>query len=214
MVMYLFYNSTGNNIHTMNKLITIVGPSGIGKTVLVQALAKTGRFETALEQHAERPFQALVKKDARFAFANQMDYLLLRAEQEKELRAAAKIGLMDGGLDLDFHGFTRLFLSRNLLNQNEFDLCRRFYLLTRELLPPPELIVRLKADEGTVAGRLSRRNRINIASADDTALFNSFLDEWLAGLPSDQILELDVTNESLEYNKSTQAILYRVSQFH
>jgi len=214
MVMYLFYNSTGNNIHTMNKLITIVGPSGIGKTVLVQALAKTGRFETALEQHAERPFQALVKKDAGFAFANQMDYLLLRAEQEKELRAAAKIGLMDGGLDLDFHGFTRLFLSRNLLNQNEFDLCRRFYLLTRELLPPPELIVRLKADEGTVAGRLSRRNRINIASADDTALFNSFLDEWFAGLPSDQILELDVTNESLEYNKSTQAILYRVSQFH
>jgi len=214
MVMYLLYNSTGNNIHTMNKLISIVGPSGIGKTALVQALAKTGRFETALEQHAERPFQTLVKKDARFAFANQMDYLLLRAEQEKELRAAAKIGLMDGGLDLDFHGFTRLFLSRNLLNQSEFDLCRRLYLLMRELLPSPELIVRLKADEGTVAGRLSRRNRINIASADDTALFNSFLDEWLAGLPSDQILELDVTNESLEYNKSTQAVLYRVSQFH
>lgn len=214
MVMYLFYNSTGNNIHTMNKLITIVGPSGIGKTALVQALSKTGRFETALEGHVERPFQALVKKDARFAFANQMDYLLLRAEQEKELRTSSLIGLMDGGLDLDFHGFTRLFLSRNLLIQNEFDLCRRFYLHTRELLPLPELIVRLKADEGTVAGRLSRRNRINIARADDTALFNSFLDEWLAGLPSDQILELDVTNESLEYNKSTHAILYRVSQFH
>jgi deoxyadenosine/deoxycytidine kinase len=198
----------------MNKLVTVIGPSGVGKTALVQALAKTGRFETAFEQHAERPFQGLAKQDARFALANQMDYLLLRAEQEKDLRAASKVGLMDGGLDLDFHGFTRLFLSRNLLSQNEFDLCRRFYLLIRELLPSPELIVRLRADEETVAIRLSRRNRINIASADDTALFESFLDEWLAGLPSHQILKLDVTNESLEYNKSIQAIFYRVSQFH
>lgn len=196
----------------MNKLITIIGPSGIGKTALVQALAKTSQFEIAFEQHAERPFQALVKQDVRFTLANQMDYLLLRAEQEKQLRDSSKTGLMDGGLDLDFHGFTRLFLSRNLLSQNEFDLCRRFYHLTRELLPPPELIVHLKADEETVTGRLSRRKRINIANAEDTALFKSFLDEWLAGLPPGQILELDVTNETLEYNRSTQAILYRVSQ--
>lgn len=196
----------------MNKLVTVVGPSGTGKTALVQALAKTGQFETALEQHEERPFQALAKEDPRFLLPNQLDYLLLRAEQERELRAAFKTGLMDGGLDLDFHGFTRLFLRRNLLSRPEFDLCRRFYDLTRGLLPLPELIVRLRADEGTVAGRLSGRRRINIASAKDTALFNSFLDEWLAGIPSIQILELDVTNETLEYNRSIQAILYRVSQ--
>ena len=81
----------------MNKLITIIGPSGIGKTALVRALAKTSRFETAFEQHAERPFQALAKQDARFTLANQMDYLLLRAEQEKQLRDSPKTGLMDGG---------------------------------------------------------------------------------------------------------------------
>jgi deoxyadenosine/deoxycytidine kinase len=196
----------------VNKLITVIGPSGVGKTALVQVLAKTGRFETALEQHDERPFQALAKQDSRFTFANQMDYLLLRAEQEKELRASSKTGLMDGGLDLDFHGFTRLFLSRYLLSQNEFDLCQRFYLLTRELLPLPELIVRLKADDETVADRMSRRNRINIASADDTALFNSYLDEWLAFIPSDQILELDVTEEDINYTHSVNIILDTIRQ--
>lgn len=196
----------------MNKLVTVVGPSGVGKTALVQALARTNRFTTALEGHEERPFQALAKDDPRFTFPNQMDYLLLRAEQERDLRDSPKTGLMDGGLDLDFHGFTRLFLRRNLLSRPEFDLCRRFYNLTRRLLPLPELIVRLRTDEETVAGRLSRRRRINIASAADTALFNSFLDEWLAGVPSSQILELDVTHETLEYNRSIRAILYRVSQ--
>lgn len=191
----------------MGKLITIIGPSGIGKTVLVRALSGTGQFETAFEQHIERPFQALAKDNPRFTFANQMDYLLLRVEQEKELRASHKIGLMDGGLDLDYYGFTHLFLNRNMLGQNEFDLCRRFYLLMREFLPLPELIVRLHADAETVADRLSRRRRINIASANDTTLFDSFLDEWLTSVSVDQILDLDVTGEDISYARSVAIIL-------
>lgn len=191
----------------MNKLITIVGASGAGKTALVHALNKTGKFAIAYEQHAERPFQALFKQDARYALANQIDYLLLRAEQEKQLRDASKPGLMDGGLDLDFHGFTRLFHHRGLLADPEYDLCRRVYTFIREALPLPELIVRMCADEKTVADRLSTRDRINIASAEDTALFNSYLDEWLASIPSDQLLQLDVSQETLIYEKSVAIIL-------
>jgi len=97
----------------MNKLIAVVGASGVGKTALVQALSSVYPFATAYEQHAERPFQALFKNDSHYALANQIDYFLLRAEQEKLLRrASARIGLIDGGLDLDFHGFTRLTSTR------------------------------------------------------------------------------------------------------
>ena len=86
------------------------------------------------------------------------------------------------------------------------------FYLTLELLPLPELIVRLKTDEETVAGRLSRRRRINIANADDTALFNSYLDEWLTTIPSNQILELDVTKETLQYSHSVNIILDTIKQ--
>jgi deoxyadenosine/deoxycytidine kinase len=191
----------------MINLIAVVGASGVGKTALVHALANSYPFETAYEGHAERPFQSLFKHDARYALANQIDYLLWSVAQEKRLRASPNIGLMDSGLDLDFHGFTRLFHSRCLLTDAEFELCRRLYQFLREGSPGPELIVHLHADEATIADRLSRRDRINIASAQDTALFNSFVDEWLAKIPSDQILELDVSNETLEYERSVNTIL-------
>jgi deoxyadenosine/deoxycytidine kinase len=198
----------------MSKLIAVVGVSGSGKTALVRALAKAYPFETAYEGHAERPFQALFKNDSRYALANQIDYLLVRAEQEKRLRvrASPQPGLIDGGLDLDFHGFTRLFHRRYLLTDSEFDLCQRVYNFLREVLPRPELIIRLHVDEITVAKRLSTRDRINIANAEDTTLFNSFLDEWLATIPSEQILELNVSNETLEYERSVNIIIEGISR--
>jgi deoxyadenosine/deoxycytidine kinase len=195
----------------MGKLIMVIGPSGVGKTALVRALAKRGEFATALEQHEERPFQALFAQDARYGLANQVDYCLLRAEQEWTLRAAPELGLIDGGLDLDYHGFTRLFHARGLLTDPEFELCRRLYETLRSLIPYPELIVRLKADRKTVAGRLSARERINIASVEDIAIFEALLDEWLETVPSQQVLEIDVSNETLDYNQSTAKILDKIS---
>ena len=96
----------------MGKLIVVVGSTGVGKTTLVRALCKQGLFVTGLEEHNEQPFQRILKTDARYALANQLDYLLLRAEQERHLRQSPQTGLMDGGLEMDFHGFTRLFHAR------------------------------------------------------------------------------------------------------
>lgn len=202
----------------MNKLIAVVGPSGVGKTSLVRALSKAGDFSVAYEQHAERPFQSLFaestsgtgKQYKRYALANQLDYLLFRAEQEKALRASPHIALTDGGLDLDFHGFTRLFHARGWLDDAEFDLCRRFYIWNREFLPPPDLVIALNAPEETIRQRLAARNRINIASEDDTLLFNKFLEEWLDTIAPHQKMRMDVSGEGLDFSRSAQLILGRL----
>ena len=191
----------------MGKIVTVVGPSGIGKTALVHALAKTGIFITAFEQHEERPFQKLFKQNTRHGFANHIDYLLLRAEQERTLRASPQTGLLDGGLDLDYHGFTRLFHHRGLLTDPEFDLCRRLYETLRKAFPLPELILRLKADQDTVAGRLSARDRVNIAQAGDFAAFESFLDEWMATVDPIHILEVDVTEHDPGYARLVPSLI-------
>ncbi len=183
----------------MGKLIVVVGSTGVGKTALTRALCDRTNFVSGLEGHAERPFQTLFKTDLRYALANQLDYLLLRAEQEQVIRSGPETGVLDGGLEMDFHGFTCLFHARGWLTDDEFDLCRRFYTLTRSLLPPPDLVIHLTAHPDVIAARLARRDRINIASAEDISLLDSSLAGWLATLEPERILELDVSADDPTY---------------
>jgi deoxyadenosine/deoxycytidine kinase len=194
----------------MAKIISIVGVSGAGKTSIVRALNAEDQFALGLESHAERPFQALFKSDPRFALANQFDFLLYRAEQERLLRAGSRPALVDGGLDLDFHGFTRLFHACGWLSDTEFDLLHRFYAHIRDLLPPHDLIVHLTASDEVIQSRLAARDRINIASAADASLLASYLDEWLTFVPPEHILHIDVTQEPPDYSGCIPVILAKI----
>jgi len=197
----------------MGKLIVVVGNTGVGKTALVQALCNQGLFVSGLEEHTERPFQRVFKTDARYALANQLDYLLLRAEQERLLRQSPQTGLMDGGLEMDFHGFTRLFHARAWLTDHEFELCKRFYEFVRTYLPPPDLIIHLTASPEVTARRLASRKRINIAAAVDIPLLDSFLGDWLSTLTPDRFLRLDVSEIDYGYRRLLPSLLITLRPF-
>lgn len=195
----------------MGNLIVIVGSTGVGKTTLARVLGRQSGFVTALENHAHRPWQEAFKTDPRLAFHNQVDFLLYRIGQEQAIRENADPGVMDGGLDMDFHGFSRLFAGHGWLTGPEFDLCRQLYTFARKYLPPPNLIIHLVAAQETIAKRLAARSRINIASSEDSSLLDTYLQEWLATLDQGKILSLDVSLDDPEFRSFLPRIMDKIN---
>ncbi len=197
----------------MGRIILVVGNSGVGKTTLTAALSTARPLATGLEQHAERPFQALMAADpCAYALANQVDYLLLRAEQERMLRAGPLTGLIDGGLDLDFHGFTRLFHTRGYLDTAAFGLCARLYDALRDLLGPPDLIVHLIAPLEVLIDRYARRGRaLEIARREDLADMERFVAAWL-GQTAVPVIRVDAADDGYCSPRSVGLLLERIDE--
>ena len=184
----------------MGKLIVVVGNTGVGKTSLVNALCAESKFATGLEQHAGRPFQSLFKSDPEYALENQFDYLLLRSEQERSIRKGSLPGIQDGGLDLDFHVFTRLFLEKHFLSTDDYSLCNRLYEMIRAAQPPPDRIIWMQAPLDVVENRFALRSRpMEIAEQGDLKLIDSLLSEWLGSIEKKGLIELDASGNDPTY---------------
>lgn len=184
----------------MGKLITVIGNSGVGKTTLVRVLSAAGNYATGLEGHLERPFQALFKADRRYALANQMDYMLLRSEQEQSIRNDPRTGILDGGLEMDFFIFSRLFQQKGWLTGEEFALLERLYRSLRNFLPPPDVIIYMHAAPDMIAERFRRRGRpLEIATTDDLSAIAILLEEWLTDMCPSRLIRLDATPDDPGY---------------
>jgi deoxyadenosine/deoxycytidine kinase len=121
---------------------------------------------------------------------------------------------MDGGLDMDFHGFTRLFRYRSWLTEAEFDLCKRFYELARTFLPQLDLVIYLTATPDVISKRLSKRQRINITNAGDSLLLSSFLDSWVSSLSSDNLIRLDVSENDHSFKRQLPSLLSLIHPYY
>jgi deoxyadenosine/deoxycytidine kinase len=197
----------------MGKLIAIVGNIGTGKTTLALKLCATGKYTALLEQHRERPFQKQFSNELqKFSLANQFDYMLFRAEQELYARRNDITAIQDGGLDQDFHVFTRLFRRKGYLDEEEFRLCERLYSTLRQLLPYPDLFIRLSAPKAILVERQAKRKRgLDVADADDLDEMELLIQDWLPVMGAMPVISIDTSRDDPSYERILDSLADRVS---
>ncbi len=179
----------------MAKLIAVLGNVGVGKTTFAQRLCAATSYSLAREDHADRAFHhALALGDHTAALANQIDYLLVRAEQEATIRNGDTAGVLDGGLEQDMFVFTRYFAHKNLLTPPEYALCQRLYQFTRRALPQPDLLIFLHAPVEVLMERYTRRQRtVEVIQRADIALLERFVQDGLNALATVPTLRVDAS---------------------
>ena len=208
----------------MSRLISIVGNLGAGKTTLARQLcalsstipcAGAGGFTPYWESPEARPFQrAFTAEPPRWALANQLDFFLFRCQQESLARQRPEIAVFDGGLDQDYHVFTRHIFNRGYLSPDELSLCQRFYTLARGMLPPPDLIIYLTVDIPTLLARRAARARPTVDASFDSQQFvalQRLLDDWLNDQTASPVLRLADQPDLQSNPQALQALVAQVT---
>ena len=198
----------------MGQLVSIIGNSGVGKTTLVELLAERPGFLAAKEDLQQRPFQALFARDLKsYALANQIDFLLYKAEQERWLRKQAGIGLQDGGLDQDYHIFTHLFFKAGYLDELEIELCGRLYHQLRQDQQPPDMYIYLECPVEVIAARYQARNREReITQLDDLHSVQSLLEKWLNEVEPHKLMMVNAGDDNYNSPEAVDKIAQQISE--
>jgi deoxyadenosine/deoxycytidine kinase len=136
--------------------IAIEGPIGVGKTSLVNMLAKRFRGTKVLED-AENPFLGEFYKDKRgAAFRCQLFFLLSRHDQQKQI---AQRDLFTELVLSDYTFAKDKIFAYLTLEDSELMIYNRLYELLEPSVPKPDLVIYLQANLDTLLKRIRKRGR-------------------------------------------------------
>ncbi|HEY3492555.1 MAG TPA: deoxynucleoside kinase [Solirubrobacterales bacterium] len=136
--------------------VAVDGPIGVGKTTLVELLAR--RYEgVKILEDVDNPFLGDFYQDRPgAAFQTELYFLLSRYKQQQEV---AQRDLFDRVLVSDYTFWkNRIFAYLNL-SDDELMLFDKLYALLEPQIPVPDLVLYLVADVDTCMDRIKRRAR-------------------------------------------------------
>lgn len=186
------------------RMIVLAGNIGVGKTSLTERLGARLGWQTAFESVADNPYLPDFYADMQlWSFHLQVFFLGHRAQQYLDLASAQQSAILDRSIYEDAHIFARALHHMGNLSERDFLAYRRVFELVVMRLPPPDLLIYLKAPVTVLMDRIRRRARAieGGITADYLELLDSFYEDWMRGFDACPVLtirtdDLDFVHEA------------------
>ena len=144
----------------MKKFVVVGGNIGVGKSTLVNLLSQQLGWQPFYEAVADNPYLADFYHDMRaWSFHSQIFFLSNRLRTHRQLLDHPTSVVQDRSVYEDAEVFARNLHDRGYLGERDYRTYRQLYEVLTEFLPPPDLVLYLRASVDTLQQRIARRGR-------------------------------------------------------
>jgi len=166
----------------MEKFVAVAGNIGVGKTTLVQKLCDNLNWTPFFEPERDNPYLPDFYKDMQtWAFHSQIFFLTRRLRAHKKLCAHPGSVIQDRSVYEDAEIFAHNLYRQKQIGERDYQTYQELYQALVEFLPPPDLVLYIKASVDTLLTRIKQRGRDYEESIDPAYLegLNILYDQWI-----------------------------------
>lgn len=189
----------------MEKFIAVAGNIGVGKSTLVKMLSEELGWMPFYEPVTENPYLADFYEDMQsWAFHSQVYFLMRRLRIHRELLNQPGSVIQDRSVYEDAEIFAYNLFLQNSISNRDYETYQELYQVLVEFLPPPDLVIYLRASVPTLVDRIAMRDRDYERTIPTEYLedLNVLYENWVEHF--EQCPILIVPSDNLDYVSQSQ----------
>ena len=201
-------------IDSPKRFIAVAGNLGVGKTTLVEYLQRHYGFEPVYEPYIDNPYLDDFYQDMKsWAFHSQLYFLAHKFRLHLNLNDTPGTVVQDRTIYEDAEIFAENLFRQGRLTGRDYRTYRDMYEALVQFLPPPDLVIYLKASVPTLKERILHRGREYEQEIPEEYLqqLNQLYNEWIDRFTLCPILTLPADDlDFVQYSEHMDLIVERV----
>ena len=185
------------------RFLAIAGNIGVGKSTLTSLLSRELGWEPFYEAVADNPYLEDFYQDMpRYAFHSQVFFLSRRLRHHRRLLDFPGSVVQDRSVYEDAEIFARALYEQGHIVARDYHTYRELYDVLVQFLPPPDLIVYLRATVPTLMARISSRGRTyeQQIAPEYLAQLNDLYGRWQKGFSACPVLTVPADDLDFVHN--------------
>lgn len=184
----------------MKRFVAVAGNIAVGKSTLTELLSQRLEWEPFFEAVNDNPYLSDFYQDMeRWSFHSQIYFLSRRLRHHWQLLQRTNSVVQDRTVYEDAEIFARNLYRQGSMDERDYQSYCELYDVVTTVLPPPDLIVYLRASVATLEERIRKRGRSYEQNISTSYLgrLNELYEAWIRGFSLCPILT--VPSDTLDF---------------